>query len=123
MDKRILGALLVLTGLTFVNISAKSNSGLDFKFVNKTGQSLIVDNSSEKIKTQKTFCPEMKHGNFMKFKICTKDGKHCLTIRPSENDSNTVVCCNNKTAHSLFKRFIIFMEDGDLCIKGTGMPF
>lgn len=124
MNKKILGALLVLTGLTAGSISAKSNRTFHFQFANKTQSSLMFTTKgghAAKIERGEIFKPKMSEsGSFIEFKVCDEEGEHCLHIHPSKEDSHTILCCNNIKAHSLDNKFDIHMnEDGSLHVKGT----
>ena len=123
MNKRILGALLVLTGLTVASISAKSKFS-SYEFANKTQSSLMFTTKggqAVEIESHEVFKPKMStDGNFIEFKVCDKQDEHCIHARPSKKDSHTVICCNNIKAHSLDNKFDIHMDkDGSLSVKGT----
>lgn len=122
MNKRILGALLVLAGLTAGTISAKSKL-TQYEFANKTQESLKFTSNKGKIvsvKPGQVYHPEMTDEDvFMPFEVCTHDKQHCLNIRPGKKP-HTIICCNDETAHSSPNKFDIYItKNGSLSVKGT----
>lgn len=122
MNKRILGALLVLSGLAFATISAKSKL-TQYEFANKTQVNLRFTSNKGKITTLKPgqiYHPEMSDEDvFMPFEVCTQDKQHSISIRPGKKP-HTIICCDNTTAHSADNKFDVHMNrDGSLSVNGT----
>lgn len=122
MNKRILGALLVLAGLTAGTASAKSKLN-QYEFANKTQENLKFTSNKGKVLTIKpgqVYHPEMTDEDvFVPFEVSTQDKQRSLNIRPGKKP-HTIICCNDETAHSSPNKFDIYpTKNGFLSVKGT----